>query len=75
MALDQKDVELIERIIYKNADDIAASVARSFERIEERLDAVESHIHARIADAEDKIESARQDIEDNIESLRDARKG
>lgn len=75
MALDQKDAEIIERIIYKNADDLCVSIARSFERVEERLDSIESRVHARIADSEDKIESARQDIEDNIESLRDALSG
>jgi hypothetical protein len=37
MALDTKDLEFIERAIYKNADDIATSIARSFERLEERL--------------------------------------
>ena len=35
----QKDLEIIERIIYKNGDDVAVSIARSFERIEERIDA------------------------------------
>lgn len=71
MALDQRDAEIIERIIYKNADDLCVSIARSFERVEERLDAVESRVHARIADSEDRIESARQDIADDIASLRD----
>ena len=33
MALDQKDLELIERVIYKNGDDIAVSIGRSFERL------------------------------------------
>jgi len=40
--LTQKDIELIERVIFKNGDDIAVSVARSFERMEERIDAAES---------------------------------
>jgi hypothetical protein len=55
MSLDQKDAELIERIIYKNGDDIAVSVARSFERLEERIDAAESRLYSRIADVEDRI--------------------
>ncbi len=62
MALDQKDVELIERIIYKNADDIAVSIARSFERIEERIDAAESRIASRCADLEDKAEEGKDDV-------------
>lgn len=30
MSLEQKDLELIERVIYKNSDDVAVSIARSF---------------------------------------------
>jgi hypothetical protein len=59
MALDQKDLEAIERIIHKNADDIAVSISRSFERIEERLDAFESRLSTRLADGEDKISELR----------------
>jgi hypothetical protein len=55
MSLDQKDIELIERLVYKNADDIAVSIARSFERIEERIDAAESRLYSRLADVEDRI--------------------
>ena len=49
MALEQKDLELIERVIYKNGDDIAVSIGRSFERLEERIDAAESRIYSRLA--------------------------
>lgn len=56
MSLEQKDLELIERIVYKNGDDIAVSVARSFERIEERIDGAESRLYSRFADIEEKIE-------------------
>jgi len=52
-ALTQSDLDAIERIIYKNADDIAVSIARSFERMEERIDASESRLYARLADLED----------------------
>jgi len=48
MAIDQKDLELIERVIYKNGDDIAVSIGRSFERLEERIDAAESRIYGRV---------------------------
>jgi hypothetical protein len=62
MALDPTDLEAIERLIYKNGDDIAVSIARSFERLEERIDAVESRLYSRFADVEDKIEAVRSDI-------------
>ena len=50
-----KDIELIERIIYKGNDDIAISIARSFERLEERIDASEARIYSRLADLENKL--------------------
>jgi hypothetical protein len=56
MSLDQKDLELIERILYKNADDMAVSIARSFERLEERIDAAESRIYSRLGELEDRLE-------------------
>ena len=71
MAIEQKDLELIERVIYKNGDDIAVSIGRSFERLEERIDAAESRIYSRLAEIEDKIEAARQDASDNIGDLRE----
>jgi hypothetical protein len=55
MSLEQKDLELIERVIYKNSDDVAVSIARSFERIEERINAVESRLYSRLAELEDKL--------------------
>lgn len=58
MNLHQKDIEIIERIIYKNGDDIAVSIARSFERLEERIDMAESRIYSRIADVEQTINEA-----------------
>jgi hypothetical protein len=45
MALEQKDLEQIERILYKNSDDVAVSIARSFERMEERIDAAEARLY------------------------------
>ena len=56
MALDKKDLEMIERVIYRNGDDVAVSIARSFERLEERLDATESRLYARLAEIEGKLE-------------------
>lgn len=55
--LRQADLDAIERIIYKNSDDLAISIARSFERLEEHFDATESRLYNRIAELEDKIES------------------
>lgn len=45
----------MEHIIYKNGDDVAVSVGRSCERIEERIDAGESRIYSRLSDIEDRI--------------------
>jgi len=70
MSLEHKDVELIERIIYKNGDDIAVSIARSFERLEERIDGAESRIYSRLSDIEDKIEATRQDFADEINEVK-----
>lgn len=58
MSLEQKDLELIEHLIYKGNDDIAVSISRSFERLEERIDAAESRIYSRLADLEDVIQTS-----------------
>lgn len=58
MSLEPKDLELVERIIYKNGDDIAVSIGRSFERLEERIDAAESRIYSRLSEVEDKIDAS-----------------
>ena len=71
MSLDQKDFEVIERLIYKNADDIAVSISRSFERLEEHIDAAESRLHSRLAEVDDRVESSRQDISDSLGEIRD----
>ena len=70
MALEQKDIELLERVIYKNGDDVAVSIGRSFERLEERIDAAESRIYSRISDVEDKVENSRQDIADGLGEIK-----
>lgn len=71
MSLEQKDIELIERIVYKNSDDVAVSISRSFERLEERIDALEARVSARITDAEDKIESMRQEFSDELGDVKE----
>jgi hypothetical protein len=70
MALDQKDIELIERIVYKCSDDIAVSLSRSFERLEERIDAAESRLYSRLVDVEDRVAGAEQQIHDDVDELR-----
>jgi len=57
--LTQKDLELIERIVYKSADDVAVSIARSFERLEERIDAMESRLYSRLGELEDTLDIIR----------------
>jgi hypothetical protein len=71
MALNPKDLELIERLIYKNADDTAVAIARSFERIEDRMDATESRTFMRISEVEDKLASATQQIDENFADLKE----
>ena len=75
MALEQKDLELIERLVYKNGDDVAVSIARSFERMEERIDAAESRLYSRFADVEDKIEASRQEMADSLGDVREEFRG
>ena len=71
MALDNTDAQLIERLIYKGGDDIAVSIARSFERLEERIDAGESRLYSRLAEVEDKVEASRQDLSDELGVMRE----
>ncbi len=71
MSLEQKDLELIESIIYKNSDDIAVSIARSFERLEERVNDVETRLYSRLSEVEDSVESTSQDIVGSIREFRD----
>ncbi len=71
MSLDQKDLEIMERLMYKSADDIAISISRSFERLEERIDASESRIYSRLAEVEDKIEASRQDTSDILGEVKE----
>jgi hypothetical protein len=60
MSLEKNDIELIESIVYKSADDVAVSIARSFERLEERIDATESRLYSRMAEIDDLINEVRE---------------
>jgi len=62
-SLSQSDLEHIERLFYKNADDIALAIGRSFERLEERIDAAESRLYSRLVDIEDKLDSREDEQE------------
>ena len=71
MSLDEKDIEVINRLMYKNADDVAISISRSFERLEERIDTLEARLYTRISEVEDRLEATRQDISDSIGNIRE----
>ncbi len=71
MALDQKDLEVIERIIYKNGDDVAVSIVRSFERLEERIDASESRLYSRLAEVADRFVAVEQDLMGELDLIRE----
>lgn len=64
MALEQKDLEHIEAMLYKQGDDVAVSIARSFERLEERIDAAESRLDVR-------IDAVEHNVIQDFDSLRD----
>lgn len=64
MTVEQKDLEMIEKMVYRSADDIAVSLARSFERLEERIDAAESRLFSRLSELEEDLERPRVDAAD-----------
>lgn len=59
-SLSQHDLDTIERLVSRLADDFAISISRSFERLEERIDAMESRTYARLAELDDRIVETRQ---------------
>lgn len=70
--LTREAIESIERIIWKNGDDVAVSIARSFERLEERIEAMESRLYSRFADLEDAMQEAKELIRESAPSLQTA---
>ena len=46
MSLETKDVEILERIIFKNSDDVAVCISRSLERLEDRIDLLRGDLDA-----------------------------
>ncbi len=56
------DLEAIERVIYRNGDDIAVSISRSLERLEEKIIAVEKNILGRLVEIEKELNSELQNL-------------
>jgi pantothenate synthetase len=71
MSLDQKDIEIIEHMIFRNSDDIAISIARSFERLEKHTCDSEARLYSRLGEIEDRIDASRQDISDTIGDIKE----
>lgn len=71
MTLHQTDIEIIEHLIFKNSDDIAISIARSFERLEKHIQDIEGRLHNRLSDIDDKLDTTRQEISDNIGDIKE----
>jgi len=57
VVLQPADLEAIERVIYRNGDDIAVSTGRAFERLEEKIIAAENRIFGRLIEIEDEMKS------------------
>lgn len=53
--LTEADMEMIGTEFYKHSDDMATYVARSIERIMQRMDDAETRFYNRLSDIEDKI--------------------
>ncbi|MBU6426850.1 hypothetical protein KGQ27_01280 [Patescibacteria group bacterium] len=70
MSLDQKDIEIIERIMYKCGDDLSIALGRSFEHLEERIDGAETRIYSRLSDFENEVEANRQETSDGLSDIR-----
>lgn len=51
------DLEAIERVIYRNGDDIAMAIGGSFERLEEKMAAAENRIYARLTEIGNELKS------------------
>lgn len=50
----------IERVLWKCTDDLAVSLARSFERFEERMDSMENRLLSRVDELSDSIVARRE---------------
>jgi hypothetical protein len=50
-----RDLEHIERVLYKATGDIAVALGSNSERLEERIDALESRLSGHFVDVEDRF--------------------
>jgi len=71
MSLDQKDLELLETVLYRNSDNIGIAIGRSFERLEEHMDNMESRIYKRLAEIDEHSEDVKQILKDNFDLIRE----
>ena len=47
-------------------EDLALAVSRAFERIEERMDAMESRLYARLSEVQDRLEERIEVLEERL---------
>lgn len=55
MALNEKDLSVIESIVHRTYDDMVILIKRSLERVEDHIDDTETRIYSRLCDFEDNI--------------------
>ena len=58
-------------MIFRNSDDIAISIARSFERLEKHYFDSEARLYSRLGEIDDRIDASRQDISDTIGDIKE----
>ena len=70
MQFTPQEIEQLQSIIDRANDDTAISIARSFERLEERIDAMESRLYSRLVEIDDQIVQETGILSDKIADLR-----
>ena len=60
--LKKADLEAIEHVIYRNGDDIAMATSRAFERLEDKIIAVEKNILGRLVEIDKELNSELQTL-------------
>ena len=70
-SLNNIDIEVIEKIIFKNSDDINNMITRKCERLEQRIDMIENRLTDRILTLSDNIETIRQELVDRLGDIRE----
>ena len=69
MALDKKELEQIEHIINDNSDELAMAVARAFERLGDKLTAMESRLSMQMEKYEGSFGVAQRDLAEKFAAL------